>query len=840
MLYNDYTDISQYRINFFGYFRFRGVAIKTHIIERLLYMNNKTEIVPAISLRGLVVFPSMVLHFDVGRERSVNALKHAAENDGKVFLAAQKDPSVTDPDMSEIYEVGTVAEVRQLLSTPDGSTRVLVEGLYRAKRIAYKGTEDYLAFEVKELPQRGSSITENTAAALNRSIKEVFVEYAQAVPKMPRELYESIMTETDTVKLFDKVVFNTVLRLEDRQILLETNGIQRRCLALISMLRSELEIIRTEMEIQEQVREAVDKNQREYYLREQLRVISAQLGESDNPYEESLEYIDRINALGLPEESEEKLVKEAEKLAKMPYTSQEASVVRTYLDTVLDIPWNVRTADKLSLARVQKQLDKDHYGLVKVKQRITETIAVRALAPDVKGQIICLYGPPGVGKTSIGRSIAEALGRKYVRISLGGVRDEAEIRGHRKTYVGAMPGRIAAAITQAKSMNPVILLDEIDKMSSDYKGDPGSALLEVLDSEQNVSFTDHYLEVPLDLSDVLFITTANSLDTISPPLLDRMEIIELGSYTREEKFNIAKKHLVPKQLKKHGEKPSTLKINDKALYGVIDFYTREAGVRKLERRIAEICRKAAKKLVSGEETKVNVTEANLADYLGTRKYLPEHLTAHDEVGLVNGLAWTSVGGTMLPLEVLVLEGTGKTEFTGSLGEVMKESAKIAVSLTRSLASRYGIDPSFYKDKDIHIHAPEGAVPKDGPSAGVTLATALVSALAGIPVRRDVAMTGEITLRGKVLAIGGLKEKSMAAYRAGIRTICIPQENVPDLDEVDETVKKAVRFVPAEDISTVLETALVLPNCTESKPRSRNTARAEKPAEKQRKQPVLNS
>lgn len=803
-------------------------------------MSNIVEIIPAISLRGLVVFPSMVLHFDVGRERSVNALKHAAETDGKVFLVAQKDASVTDPDLKDIYEVGTVAEVRQLLSTPDGSTRVLVEGLYRAKRTAYKGTDEYLAFEVKELPQRGGSISENTAAALNRSIKDIFVEYAQLVPKMPRELYEGIMTENDTVKLFDKVVFNTVLRLEDRQTLLETNGIQRRCLALISMLHSEIEIIGTEMEIQEQVREAVDKNQREYYLREQLRVISSQLGEGDSPYEESLEYIDKIKALGLLAESEEKLVKEAEKLAKMAYTSQESSVIRTYLDTVLDIPWNTRTTDKLSLARVQKQLDKDHYGLEKVKERITETIAVRALAPDIKGQIICLYGPPGVGKTSIGRSIAEALGRKYVRISLGGVRDEAEIRGHRKTYVGAMPGRIAAAITQAKSMNPVILLDEIDKMSSDYKGDPGSALLEVLDSEQNSTFTDHYLEVPLDLSDVLFITTANSLDTIAAPLLDRMEVIELSSYTREEKFNIAKKHLVPKQLAKHGEKASTLKINDKALYSVIDYYTREAGVRKLERRIAEICRKAAKKLVSGEETKVSVTEANLAEYLGTRKYLPEHLTAQDEVGLVNGLAWTSVGGTMLPLEVLVLEGTGKTEFTGSLGEVMKESAKIAVSLTRSLAAKYGIDPAFYKDKDIHIHAPEGAVPKDGPSAGVTLTTALVSALAGIPVRRDVAMTGEITLRGKVLAIGGLKEKSMAAYRAGIRTICIPQENVPDLDEVDETVKKAVHFVPAEDISTVLETALVLPNCTESKPRRRNSANSHKPAEKQRKQPVLNS
>lgn len=794
------------------------------------------EIIPAISLRGLVVFPSMVLHFDVGRERSVNALKAAADGSGRIFLVAQKDAALTDPELSDMYEVGVIAEVRQILTTPDGSTRVLVEGLTRARRVKYIDSRDYLKFEVKEMPSKGAALTESTAAAAVRALKAVFAEYAQISPRMPRELFEGIMSEEDCSELFEKVVFNVVLKVEDKQQLLEANGLLHRVKMLISMLESEIEIIETEIDIQEQVKEQVDKNQREYYLREQLRAIYRQLGEGDNPQEEAERYIEKIKSLNLSDEITEKLVGEAEKLIKMSYSSQEAGVIRSYLDTVLELPWNITTKDKLDIEKVEKQLDKDHYGLKKVKERITEIISVRALAPDVKGQIICLYGPPGVGKTSIGKSIAAALGRKYVRISLGGVHDEAEIRGHRKTYIGAMPGRIAAALKQAKSMNPVMLLDEIDKMGSDYKGDPASAMLEVLDSEQNTTFTDHYLEIPLDLSNVLFITTANSLDTIPAPLLDRMEVIELSSYTREEKFNIAKKHLLPKQLKKHGERPSTLKINDKALYSVIDFYTREAGVRKLERSIADICRKSAKKLVSGEK-KVTVTDENITDFLGVKKYLPEHLSAHDEVGLVNGLAWTSVGGVMMPLEVLVLDGTGKTEFTGSLGEVMKESAKIAVSLTRSLSKKYNIDPDFYKNKDIHIHAPEGAVPKDGPSAGVTLTTALVSALSGTPVRRDVAMTGEITLRGKVLAIGGLKEKTMAAYRAGVKTVCIPKENEPDIDELDEVVKNSMKFVIAEDISTVLETALVLPNCAPEKKaplKRRASAKAKEPE----KVPVL--
>lgn len=799
---------------------------------------NKNIAMPAISLRGLVVFPSMVLHFDVGRERSVAALKAALANDGHIFLVSQKNAGDVDPDTNDIFSVGVVAEIRQLLTTPDGLTRVLVEGLYKARIVNEISCAEYLKFEVAKIAVKPFQLSEKVETALIRSLTQTFDEYAMVSPKMPRELYDGIMSETDLTRLFDKVVFNVVLKVEDKQKLLEINSITKRVMTIISMLKNEIDIMRTELEINEQVREQVDKNQRDYYLREQLKAISHQLGNDDDPFEEQQKYIAQIYTLGIPEQSEEKLIKEAEKLGKISGSSQEAGVIRTYLDTVLSIPFNKRTKDKLNIDSAAKQLDKDHYGMKKVKERILETIAVRALAPDVKGQILCLYGPPGVGKTSIGKSIAKALGRKYARISLGGVRDEAEIRGHRKTYVGAMPGRIIDALKTAKTINPVILLDEIDKMSSDYKGDPSSAMLEVLDAEQNSAFVDHYVEIPVDLSDVLFITTANDLDTIPAPLRDRMEIIELSSYTREEKFNIAKRHLIPKQLKKNGESGKTLKINDKAIYSIIDFYTREAGVRKLERKIAEICRRAAKMIVAGEKT-VTVTDKNIEEFLGIKKYLPEKLSAHDEVGLVNGLAWTSAGGTMLPLEVLVLDGTGKTEFTGSLGEVMKESAKIAVSLTRSLADKYGIDKDFYKNKDIHIHAPEGAVPKDGPSAGVTLTTALVSALSGTPVRRDVAMTGEITLRGKVLAIGGLKEKTMAAYRAGIMTVCIPKDNMPDIEEIDEKVKENIRFVPAEDISTVLDTALVKPNCTVNQKHEISEKRVVGKSEIKKK-PVLNA
>ncbi len=765
---------------------------------------------PALTLRGLVIFPGMILHFDVGRTKSINALKAAAEGDRKIFLVAQKDSAVAEPGVNDIYKTGVVAEIRQILKTPDGTTRVLVEGLYKAEFVETVQNEDYFLFNIAPVtPKRSDKIGESEQDALCRMLVGMFNEYSSLAPKMPPELVESIMSEKDINKLFDLIVFNVYLKVEDKQKLLEINGTKKRVEELMSILANETKIMQLEVQIHDQVRDSLDKNQREYYLREQMRIISKQLGNEEDPQEEAYEYMDKIDAIGFDEDTEEKLFREAEKLFKVSQSSQEYGVIRTYLDSILEMPWNVYTKDKTDLTKAQKQLDKDHYGLKKVKERILETIAVRALNPDIKGQIICLVGPPGVGKTSVGKSIAASLGRKYARISLGGVHDEAEIRGHRKTYIGAMPGRVVNALKQAKSMNPVILLDEIDKMGSDYKGDPSAAMLEVLDPEQNTTFTDHYFEIPIDLSKVLFITTANTTDTIPAPLLDRMEIIELGSYTREEKFNIAKKHLVPKQLKKHGESSSTVIIADGALYGVIDNYTREAGVRKLEQKIGEICRKAARKLIDGEK-KVSVTEKNLEEYLGIKKFQPELIAKEDEVGIVNGLAWTAVGGVIMPLEVLVLDGTGKIEITGSLGDVMKESAKIAVSLVRSLASKYGIDPDFYKNKDIHIHAPEGAVPKDGPSAGVTMTTALVSALSGIAVKREVAMTGEITLHGKVLPIGGLKEKTMAAYKAGVKTVCIPKENEPDLAECEKVVTDNVKFVIAENITTVLDTALVKP------------------------------
>lgn len=797
-----------------------------------------TMTLPAVTLRGLVVFPTMLLHFDVGREKSVNAIRAASKGDGLIFLVTQKDPAIENPSEDEIYDIGVVGSVKQMLTTPDGSTRVLVEGLYRAKSVNCINGKDYIKFEVKRCTERHQKIDEKVEQAAQRTLMRAFESYARVTPKMPEELYNSIITEKRLDNLYNKIVCNIVLKTNDKQKLLEINSLIDRVKELCSMIVSEVEIIVTEIEIDEDVHERIDKNQREYFLREQMRSISRELGEDEDTPQESEEYIAKIRALKLPQESEDKLIREAQKLSRMSGSSQETAVLRTYLDTVLAIPFNTQTKDKLNIPAAQKKLDSDHYGLKKVKERILETLSVRALAPDVKGQIICLYGPPGVGKTSIGRSIAETLGRKYARISLGGVRDEAEIRGHRKTYVGAMPGRIIKALSQAKSINPVILLDEIDKMGNDIKGDPASAMLEVLDSEQNNAFVDHYIEIPVDLSDVLFITTANSLDTIPAPLLDRMEVIELSSYTREEKFNIAKKHLIPKQLKNHGESAQTLKITDKAIYSIIDSYTREAGVRKLERRIGEICRKTARKLVEGEKS-VRVTDKNITDFLGIKKYQPEKLAENDEIGLVNGLAWTSVGGTMLPLEVIVLDGDGKVELTGSLGDVMKESAKIAVSLTRSIAAKYGIDSDFYKNKDIHVNAPEGAVPKDGPSAGVTLTTALVSALSGIPVRRDVAMTGEITLRGKVLPIGGLREKTMAAYRAGITTVCIPKDNEPDLEEIDDKVRENIRFVICDDIDTVLETALVRESVPHRKKASEKPKREIIPPISEIKKPVLN-
>ncbi len=785
----------------------------------MAYTSSKIEKVTmsALTMRGLVIFPGMILHFDVGRDKSVKSLRNAAAADRKIFLITQKDASETNPGFKDLYTIGVVAEIRQILKTPDNTTRVLVEGLYRAKLESFTDKGDCYEADITKLKVREAAMSDSENDAFMRMLFGAFKSYCSLSPKMPPELYENVLSAKTVSKLFDLIVFNIYLKSEDKQRLLEITSTKKRVEELIACLAKETQILQLEIDINEQVHEAIDKNQREYFLREQLRVISQQLGNTDDPENEFFEYSEKIESIGFSEETEERLLKEAEKLVKLSPNSPDYGLIRNYLDTVLELPWNDYTTDRLALSKVQGCLDKDHYGLKKVKERILENIAVRVLNPDINGQIICLVGPPGVGKTSVGKSIANAIGRNYVRVSLGGVRDEAEIRGHRKTYIGSMPGRIVDALKQAKSMNPLILLDEIDKMGSDYKGDPSSAMLEVLDPEQNVAFVDHYLEIPIDLSKVLFITTANTTETIPAPLLDRMEVIELGSYTREEKFNIAKKHLIPKQLKKHGETASSLKINDAAVYDIIDSYTREAGVRKLEQRIGKICRKAAKQLVEGSK-KVNVTQKNLSDFLGVKKYLPEMLSKQDEIGCVNGLAWTAVGGVLMPLEVIVMEGTGKIEITGSLGDVMTESARIAVSLVRSIAEKYNIAPDFYKNKDIHIHAPEGATPKDGPSAGVTMTTALVSALSGIAVRRDVAMTGEITLHGKVLPIGGLKEKTMAAYRAGIKTVLIPIENKPDLEEIDEVVKENVKFVTAENISTVLETALVKANCACNPPK----------------------
>ena len=786
--------------------------------------NKKNRILPLIVMKGLVVFPEMVLNFDVTNPKFIEALKTASLTDKTVFLVSQRNPE-ENYNEKDVFDVGVIAEGRQILRTPDKITRVLVQGISRAKVVSVSEFDRYDVAEVTPVTERKSAISEETETTYCRAIKILFSEYASLVPKMPDELIRAVEAEDDLKKLFDIVIFNVFLKPEDKQLLLETNGLVKRTKMLIDMITAEIRILRFEVEIHEQIKSSIDNSQREFILREQMKAISRQLGGDDGD-EEIYEYCDKIQSIGFSEDVEEKLIREANKMFKISPSSQEYGLIKTYLDSILEMPWNTYTEDTIDIEKAEKQLDDDHYGLKKVKERILELISVRALNPEVKGQIICLVGPPGVGKTSIGRSIAAALGRNYARVSLGGVRDEAEIRGHRKTYVGSMPGRIINALKQAKCMNPVILFDEIDKMGNDYKGDPASAMLEVLDPEQNVAFTDHYFEIPVDLSDALFITTANTTDTIPAPLLDRMDVIELGSYTREEKFHIAKNHLIPKTFKKHGISKSMLKISDKTIYSVIDGYTREAGVRKLEKQIAAICRKSAKKLVAGQKS-VTVSPANLKDFLGVQKYLPETIAKNNEVGVVTGLAWTSAGGVTMPLEVIVLDGTGKIEVTGSLGDVMKESSKIAVSLVRSISKKYGIDSDFYKNKDLHIHAPEGAVPKDGPSAGVTMTTALVSALSGIPVKRDVAMTGEITLHGKVLPIGGLKEKSMAAYRAGIKTVIFPKENIPDLEEVDDVVKNSINFIPAEKIHTVLENALAAP-AKRSRP-ARKIIKADSPA-----------
>jgi ATP-dependent Lon protease len=768
------------------------------------------EKLPTVPMRGTVAFPHMVMHFDVAREMSVQAVEEALRRDRKLFLVTQRDVFKEDPDVDDLYEIGVVAEIKQTLKTPDDTVRILVEGKYRAKLKSAEMHRNILVSDIRRMALNSrEEVPEIEMQALVRAIKDVYERYSSLFTRMPKEVLISVMCQDDPMELYEAIVFNTMFDYRDKQQLLEENHLSARLELLHGILTKETQVLEIEKEIQEKTQENIDQGQREYFLREQLRVISGQLREETGEGGDDADsYADRILALALPEESEKKLLREAERLNQLPPASQEAFVITSYLDTCLELPWQELSEENTDLQKAQETLDADHYGLQKVKERILESLAVRVLKPELKGQILCLVGPPGIGKSSIGRSIADAVSRKFVRVSLGGVRDEADIRGHRKTYIGAMPGRIIAGMQQAGTRNPVILLDEIDKMSSDFKGDPSAALLEVLDSEQNHAFRDHYIEIPFDLSQVLFVATANTLDTIPAPLRDRMEIIELTSYTREEKFQIAKRHLVGKQLEAHGLRPVQCRIDDDAISEIIDSYTKEAGVRNLERTIGTVCRKTAKAIASGERKRVRVKRSDLKSYLGIPKYLPDAQSMQNTVGLVNGLAWTSVGGVLMPLEAMVLDGKGTVEITGSLGSVMQESARLAVSYARSVAKEYNIPADFYKTRDLHIHAPEGAVPKDGPSAGVTMATALISALSGIPVRSDVAMTGEITLHGRVMPIGGLREKSMAAYKAGIRTVLIPEGNAADLEEIDDSVREKVTFVPVHSLSEVLGIALV--------------------------------
>ena len=766
---------------------------------------------PTIALRGLMVFPNNLVHFEVGREKSIAAVEWAMANNSNVFLVAQKSMDTTEPQQADLFSYGVVAEVKQVLRVSGDLVKVLVEGKYRAKLSALDASGDFLLSEVRPAPVRAGKADDAVETeALLRALKAGFDEYLGMNPRLGKDVVFAIVSSDDPAFLSEYMPANLLFRYEDKQAVMDEGTLNGRLKKLIEMLRRECQVMKIEKEIAEKVNESMDKNQRDYYLHEQLHIISDELGEGDDTHAEADEYRRRITGLHLAEDSEKKLLKEVDRLAKMQGSNQEATVIRTYLDTCLDLPWNTFTVDDLDISRAQQILDRDHYGLKKVKDRILETLAVRKLAPDVKAQIICLVGPPGVGKTSIARSIAESLGRKYVRISLGGVRDEAEIRGHRRTYIGAMPGKIITAMISAKSANPLMLLDEIDKLAGDFRGDPAAALLEALDPEQNSTFNDHFIDIPFDLSHVLFITTANDLGSIPGPLRDRMDVIELPSYTRVEKYNIARKHLLPKQLKACGL-TGKVTLSQSALYGIIDGYTREAGVRNLERTITSVLRKCARKIAAGEVESVSVTGTMLEQLLGPRFVKPDFLNRTNAVGIANGLAWTSVGGETLPIEVQVMDnGSGKITVTGSLGDVMKESAQLAVTWVRVHAAEYGIDPEKLKKCDLHIHAPEGAVPKDGPSAGVTLTTALVSCLSGIPVRGDVAMTGEITLHGNVLPIGGLREKSMAAYREGMKTVLIPKDNEPDLYEVDEEVKKNLTFLPMQNLTQVLNAALLKP------------------------------
>ena len=768
----------------------------------------RTAIFPAVALRGLTVFPGSLIHFDVGRKPSIQALEKAMEDGQPIFLVPQIDLAVEVPGQGDLYQVGTVSNVRQILRMPGNNVRVMVEGYARARMVQLVGTDPFLLAEVEEIPAQSAGQNSPRTEALIRSTYELFQQYVEVGPQTSPDLLINILASDDPGFIADYVAQNIAMRNEDKQAVLAELRPVRRLEKLHKLLCREVEILALDQEIQNKAREQMNENQRDYYLREQMKAIQSELGEGENADSELAEYREKIAKAQLPEDVREKLSKELSRLTKQPFGSSEATVLRNYLDVCLELPWGKKTKERVSVEAARKVLDREHFGLDKVKERILEFLAVKQLAPELKGQIICLVGPPGVGKTSIAMSVARALNRKLARISLGGVSDEAEIRGHRKTYVGAMPGRILYAVNQAGASNPLLLLDEIDKLGHDHRGDPASALLEVLDGEQNATFRDHFVELPFDLSDVMFITTANTTSTIPKPLLDRMEIIELSSYTDEEKLQIAKQYLIPKEMKRHGITKGQLRFEDNAIRQIISAYTRESGVRVLERELAAVCRKAAMRFVSTDVKKIAITADGLKEWLGVPKYYPERQVLEERVGVVNGLAWTSVGGELLEVEVNAVPGSGKVELTGNLGDVMKESAHAALTYIRSRAAQLGVNGEFYKELDIHAHFPEGAVPKDGPSAGIAITTAMVSALTGRPVRRGIAMTGEVTLRGRVLPIGGLKEKTMAALRNGVKTVIIPRDNEKDLEEIDQTVRAALQFVLVDQVDQVLAAALV--------------------------------
>lgn len=769
-------------------------------------MENEALDLPLIPLRGMVVFPYMILHFDVGREKSLMALEDAMLKEQKIFLATQKEAKVEDPKQEDIYEIGTICTVKQLLKLPGETVRVLVEGQERGRIVDF--TEDeYFKVKVEKVPDEIDKDILKSEALVSKLI-DTFGSFVKLIGTLPEEILDSLDDIEEDSKLVDVISSYITLKVDKRQEILEAYDLDERIEKLIVILSNEIEILKIEKKIEVKVKKKIDKVQTEYFLREQLKAIQEELGEDDELQKEIKEYKKKISKGKLPKEIKEKALYEVNKLKNSGQYSSESGTIKAYLDWILDLPWGKETTDNLDIKNAKVVLDNEHFGLDDVKERIVEYLAVKSMSKTLKGPILCLVGPPGVGKTSIAKSVANATQRNFVRISLGGVRDESEIRGHRRTYVGAIPGRIVYGMKEAKSMNPVILLDEIDKMGSEYKGDPSDALLEVLDAEQNSKFRDHYLELDMDLSKCMFIATANTLDTVPRPLLDRMEIIEVSGYTYDEKFNISKKYLVSKQLKEHGIDEKMIKFSDSALKFIIEGYTRESGVRSLERKIGAVIRKAITEIIAKNKNSISITTNHIKKYLGNPIFSMERIDEEDKIGVVTGMAWTAYGGDILPVEVSVMNGTGKLELTGQLGDVMKESAKTAYSLVRSIAKKYDIDDEFYKNKDIHIHAPEGAIPKDGPSAGVTMTTALVSALSNKKVRHNVAMTGEVTLTGRVLPIGGLKEKTLASYRAGIDTIILPKENEKDLEKIPSALKNKMKFIVATEINQVLNNALI--------------------------------